>query len=109
MIPPEPVVERPHVTVVMPVLDEERHLADSVARVLSQDYDGPLDLVLALGPSTDGTDEVAARIRTACQEMPDPDPLTMFDHIYVEDHPVVAAERAEFEAYHASFVEEGSH
>lgn len=62
MIPPEPVVERPHVTVVMPVLDEERHLADSVARVLSQDYDGPLDLVLALGPSTDGTDEVAARI-----------------------------------------------
>lgn len=54
-------------------------------------------------------DEVAARIRTACQEMPDPDPLAMFDHIYVEDHPVVAAERAEFEAYHASFVEEGSH
>jgi pyruvate dehydrogenase E1 component alpha subunit len=39
--------------------------------------------------------------------MPDPEPLSMFDHIYVEEHPLVEAERAEFAAYSASF--EGSH
>ena len=39
--------------------------------------------------------------------MPDPAPLSMFDHIYVEEHPLVEAERAEFAAYSASF--EGSH
>jgi 2-oxoisovalerate dehydrogenase E1 component alpha subunit len=39
--------------------------------------------------------------------MPDPAPLTMFDHIYVEEHPLVEAERAEFATYAASF--EGSH
>lgn len=52
----------PRVSVVMPVLNEERHLADSVAMVLRQDWPGGLEIVLALGPSTDGTDEVAARL-----------------------------------------------
>lgn len=46
----------------MPVLNEERHLADAVDRVLGQDWPGELELVLALGPSTDRTDEVAARL-----------------------------------------------
>lgn len=44
----------------MPVLNEEEHLASAVSTVLGQDYDGPLEVVLALGPSTDRTDEVAA-------------------------------------------------
>lgn len=52
----------PSVSVVIPVLDEERHLEASVQQVLDQDYDGPLEVVLALGPSRDRTDEVAARI-----------------------------------------------
>lgn len=50
----------PRVSVVMPVLNEERHLADSVRMVLDQDWTGELELVLALGPSTDATDAVAA-------------------------------------------------
>lgn len=49
----------------MPVLNEERHLADSVSMVLGQDWAGELELVLAVGPSTDATDEVAARIAAA--------------------------------------------
>lgn len=49
----------------MPVLDEERHLADSVRMVLGQDWPGELELVLALGPSTDRTDEVAAALAAA--------------------------------------------
>ncbi|MGZ4652835.1 pyruvate dehydrogenase (acetyl-transferring) E1 component subunit alpha [Oryzihumus sp.] len=52
-------------------------------------------------------DELAATVREGCLTMPDPEPLSMFDHIYVEEHPVVEAERAEFAAYHASF--EGGH
>lgn len=47
---------------VMPILNEERHLAESVEAILAQDWDGPLEVVLALGPSTDRTDEVAAQL-----------------------------------------------
>ena len=46
----------------VPVLDEEEHLRDAVATVLGQDYPGPLEVVLALGPSTDRTDEIAAQL-----------------------------------------------
>jgi len=46
----------------MPVLNEERHLEAACRAVLDNGYDGPLELVIALGPSTDGTDEVAERI-----------------------------------------------
>src|SRR6188474_3209833 len=46
----------------MPVLNEERYLADACAAVLDNGYEGPLELVIALGPSTDGTDAVAEAI-----------------------------------------------
>ncbi|MGB7979740.1 MAG: glycosyltransferase family 2 protein, partial [Candidatus Nanopelagicales bacterium] len=50
------------VSVVMPVLDEERHLTEAVSGILTQDWAGPLEIVLALGPSSDRTDEVARRL-----------------------------------------------
>jgi glycosyltransferase involved in cell wall biosynthesis len=50
------------VSVVMPILNEEQHLGEAAGMVLGQDYDGPIELVLALGPSTDRTDEVAASL-----------------------------------------------
>lgn len=53
----------PSVSVIVPVLNEERHLADAVAMILAQDYPGPLEVVLALGPSRDRTDEVAAALQ----------------------------------------------
>jgi len=52
----------PAVAVVMPVLNEETYLEAAVLAILSQDYAGPIQVVLALGPSTDRTNEVAARI-----------------------------------------------
>lgn len=55
----------PPVSVVMPVLNEERHLRDAVRQVLAQDYPGELELVVALGPSTDRTDEIAKEIAEA--------------------------------------------
>jgi succinoglycan biosynthesis protein ExoA len=53
------------VSVVMPVLDEERYLAESVRHIFAQDYPGQIELVLALGPSRDGTDQIARRIAAA--------------------------------------------
>lgn len=43
----------------MPVLNERGYLEHAVASVLEQQLDGPAELVLALGPSTDGTTELA--------------------------------------------------
>ncbi|MGO4662949.1 glycosyltransferase family 2 protein [Terrabacter sp. 2TAF16] len=56
---------QPPVSVIMPILNEARHLRDAVAMILAQDYSGPLEVVLALGPSTDRTDEVAADLAAA--------------------------------------------
>ena len=50
------------VSVVMPVLNEGIHLSEAVGAILDSAYDGPIEVVLALGPSTDDTDEVAAAI-----------------------------------------------
>ncbi len=52
----------PGVSVVMPVLNEERHLAAAVGKVLDQDYPGELELILSIGPSTDRTVEIAEKL-----------------------------------------------
>lgn len=52
----------PAVSVIMPVLNEERHLRNSVRHILAQDYPGELEVVIALGPSTDRTDAIAAEL-----------------------------------------------
>ncbi len=59
----------PGVSVVIPVLDEQDHLAEAVAEVLAQDYPGPLEVILALGPSRDGTDEIAEGLHAADQRV----------------------------------------
>ncbi|MFI6983951.1 glycosyltransferase family 2 protein [Embleya sp. NPDC050154] len=58
----EPLPEKPPVSVIMPVLNESRHLEEAVGRVLAQDYPGDIEVVIALGPSTDDTDSIAARL-----------------------------------------------
>ena len=49
----------PDVAVVMPVRNEEATLADAVASVLAQDFDGSLEVCIAVAPSTDGTRALA--------------------------------------------------
>jgi succinoglycan biosynthesis protein ExoA len=53
----------------MPVVNEERHLSASVQRVLAQDYQGPFDVTLAVGPSRDRTDEVARALAAECPQV----------------------------------------
>ena len=53
------------------------------------------------------SDELAAHLRQGCLDMPDPGPMSVFDHVYADPHAVVEEEREQAAAYFASF--EGSH
>jgi len=55
----------PAVAAVMVVRDEALHLREAVAAILAQEYPGALRLAVAVGPSKDGTEEVAAEIAAA--------------------------------------------
>jgi len=53
----------PGVSYVMPVLNEAGYVEPAVRSILAQQYPGPTEIVLALGPSTDKTDEIVARLQ----------------------------------------------
>jgi glycosyltransferase involved in cell wall biosynthesis len=53
------------VSFVMPVLNERGYLQRAVETVLAQDIDAPTELILALGPSNDGTTELARELAGA--------------------------------------------
>ncbi|KEP74686.1 glycosyl transferase family 2 [Microbacterium sp. SUBG005] len=69
------------VSFVMPVLNEQRYLRRAVASTLSQEVPGPVELVLALGPSSDGTDAIA-------RELADADERVVLVHNPAADIPV---------------------
>lgn len=50
------------VSVILPVLNEEDYLAHAVSAILGQDFDGDLEVVLAIGPSKDKTMEIAKEL-----------------------------------------------
>ena len=53
-------------------------------------------------------DDLAARLRKGCIEMPDPDPLSIFDHVYAEGSPLLDEEREQFAAYLDTFADAGA-
>ena len=55
-------MSRPPVSVIMPVLNEEQYLRIAVESVLRQKYDNEWELLLALGPSVDRTNEIAQQL-----------------------------------------------
>ncbi|MEV8395355.1 MULTISPECIES: glycosyltransferase family 2 protein [unclassified Streptomyces] len=90
----------PAVSVIMPVLNEERHLRNSVRHILEQEYDGEMEVVIALGPSTDRTDEIAAELvretasheRARVKTVPNPTgrtPAALNAAIKASKHPIV--------------------
>ncbi|MFZ3470754.1 glycosyltransferase family 2 protein [Streptomyces sp. 4.24] len=91
--------QQPAVSVIMPVLNEERHLRDSVRHILGQEYGGEMEVVIALGPSTDRTDEIAAELvretasdRARVHTVPNPTgrtPAALNAAIEASRHPIV--------------------
>jgi len=55
----------PGVSYVMPVLNEVDHIAAAVNSLTAQDYEGPFEIILALGPSVDGTNDIIAQMALA--------------------------------------------
>ncbi|OII24344.1 glycosyl transferase family 2 [Curtobacterium sp. MCBA15_016] len=55
----------PGVSYVMPVLNEVTEVRAAVQSLLEQDYSGPFEVILALGPSIDGTNELVAEMSAA--------------------------------------------
>lgn len=59
----------------MPVVNEERHLVHAVECILQQDYQGPIEVVIAVGPSRDRTQIVARELaerHPSVQVVPNP-------------------------------------
>jgi len=56
-------VKFPGVSVVLPILNEERFLEHAIEAILEQKYPGDLEVILALGPSRDRTNEIAQQLR----------------------------------------------
>lgn len=50
------------VSVILPVLNEEKYLAATLAAITAQDFAGDFEIILALGPSKDRTNEIAAQL-----------------------------------------------
>lgn len=55
----------PGVSYVMPVLNEVEHIEAAIDSLTVQDYEGEFEIVLALGPSVDGTNDVIAAMALA--------------------------------------------
>jgi succinoglycan biosynthesis protein ExoA len=96
--PAEPLPVDVPVSLVVCVLDEERHVEEAVRRALDQDHPGLLELVIALGPSRDRTDEIVGTLACADPRVrlvrnPDPDgatPAGLNAAVAAARHPVVA-------------------
>jgi glycosyltransferase involved in cell wall biosynthesis len=50
------------ISVILPVLNEEKYLEDAVKAILAQRYDGKIEVILAVAPSVDKTAEIAQRL-----------------------------------------------
>ena len=53
-------------------------------------------------------DELAAHIRAGCLSLPDPDPLSLFDHVYAGGSSLLDEEREQMAAYLSSFEAEAA-
>ena len=54
---------RPEISVILPILNEEKYLAAAVRAILAQKFAGLLEVILAVGPSHDQTMEIARALQ----------------------------------------------
>ena len=55
----------PKISVILPVLNESKYLEEAVKAVLDQDFGGEIEIILAIGPSNDGTEVIAQSLAKA--------------------------------------------
>ena len=55
----------PEVSVILPILNEEQNLTNCISAILNQDYGGQIEVILALGPSKDKTNEIAKKLQNS--------------------------------------------
>lgn len=55
----------PGVSYVMPVLNEVQHIEAAINSLTAQDYAGDFEIILALGPSVDGTNDIVSAMAAA--------------------------------------------
>ncbi|HTR69166.1 MAG TPA: pyruvate dehydrogenase (acetyl-transferring) E1 component subunit alpha [Mycobacteriales bacterium] len=80
-------------------------LKDPIERVkayLSRRGAGDAEFFAAVDAESDA---LAAHVRAGCLALPDPDPLTMFDHVYAGGSSLLDEEREQMSTYLASFAE----
>ncbi len=86
--------------------EEEWRVKDPLARLRTLlRGEGLVDDQFEEGVS-EKAEAAAADLRRGCLDLDDPDPATLFDHVYAEAHPLLEEERAASAAYLASFEEE---
>lgn len=79
----------------MPVLNDVAHVRAAVDSLLTQDYDGPSDITIAVAPSIDGTEELVdelAQLDSRIQVIPNPvgsTPVGLNLAIRNSAHPIV--------------------
>lgn len=64
-MPSRPSSSATSVSYVMPVLNEAGYLEAAIASIVGQDHPGEFEIVLAVGPSTDGTADIVQRLAKA--------------------------------------------
>ena len=52
----------PEISVILPVLNEAKYLEEAVNAILDQDFEGLLEIILAVGPSHDETEIIAQKL-----------------------------------------------
>jgi 2-oxoisovalerate dehydrogenase E1 component alpha subunit len=91
--------------------DELEHwkLKDPIARVkVYLTRNGLADQEFLDGVEAEAED-LGAHLREGCKALPDPDPLSIFDQVYVEQTEELAEQRDGYAAYLATFEGAGAH
>jgi len=75
------------------------HGRDPIARLADHlRAEGVLDAAGDAGVAAEA-DAVAAELRAGCLALSDPEPLSIFDNVYAEPHPVIERQRADYARY----------
>jgi 2-oxoisovalerate dehydrogenase E1 component alpha subunit len=82
-------------------------LKDPIARVKAYLTRGGLVDQDFFDAIEDEAEQLGHHLREGCKALPEPDPLSVFDHVYVDQTPELAAQKEAYAAYLASF--EGAH